>query len=537
MTCKKICIISIVLAFLLVILYSCHKNFLVENSSDQFSVAEAKEWYYASFKKSDEWQNSTTKGKQLPDWKHGTSIRIGTLEIVEFPLSKSKRSIAIPHHINTALSTQDAMEIAEGSLSRIYFIKNSTGNIAVRELDIVPTKDYLKSKRHDISGLQMGSKNNDFTGLIITKNWNDSTLVRHQLSGGKMKGRGTPPRGNKYLQLQSPNISTQKSADSSASSPKILSSIPGLKADMGGGMEGDCIQLVCIWEQDCQQVLMNDQWVDEFCGDWYNTGDCWQEDFCDEGGGGSECSPATEGCACELWGLGCGANQPPDSPEIPSDSKDPCSQLALAIAKYGQAVLSEQLNSLLQLSNPTGFEYGFLQNVSELSENAQYLITDRKTDYSQTSVNLRQYYTWDATVGYTIGQIHNHPDGTAASSTDIFDMYVHYVNLVNAGASESEINYFKSHTSVTIVTTERTFIFMVADWNAFANLYNNKTSHFDDGMMANIDYPDEYLKQLLKAFGTTLNTFSNQGESSNTNFHRIEYDQVSNNINTTECNN
>lgn len=67
-------IITVILLFTM--FYSCRKYFHYGNSTTEFTVEEAEDWYYTVFKKSREWKRSPTSNKQLPDWDHGSYVKI-----------------------------------------------------------------------------------------------------------------------------------------------------------------------------------------------------------------------------------------------------------------------------------------------------------------------------------------------------------------------------------------------------------------------------------------------------------------------------
>ncbi len=56
------------------------------------------------------------------------------------------------------------------------------------KLYYVPEYKYLLSKGYDISERMLYKTNDDFTGLLITKKWNDEVLSYHKLKNGKIEG-------------------------------------------------------------------------------------------------------------------------------------------------------------------------------------------------------------------------------------------------------------------------------------------------------------------------------------------------------------
>ena len=263
-------IISITLTFI-----ACRKNF-TESAIDIFSQSEAKEWYYGTFKKSPEWQQSNEKGEKLPDWKNGTYRRVGNMEIVEFPLMKERKSYSIPSA--SKLSSSEIRKIADGSLSRIAFIRASNSEIVVRELDYIPDIDFLKVKGYDISDIRLGSKENNFSGRVITKKWDGTILSTRKFENGKITKSG------KRINNANFNIKSLSSATTNNS--------------------GGCAMVeIMEYERTCTEVHRGDVWIPTGeCTPWEPTGNSWVEEQCSP----SECDyGSSEECECQLFGMGC----------------------------------------------------------------------------------------------------------------------------------------------------------------------------------------------------------------------------------------
>src|SRR5205085_475393 len=96
----------------LVFAFACQKETSSKATSSNFNPTIAKEWYYAEFKKSAEWQGSDMKGKKLPDWENGVVSKIGNNEIVEFPLVKKTKSFPLS-------SVAEGRTLSQAELSRL----------------------------------------------------------------------------------------------------------------------------------------------------------------------------------------------------------------------------------------------------------------------------------------------------------------------------------------------------------------------------------------------------------------------------------
>lgn len=259
-----------------IVFLACQKE--VSSPEKQYTTFDdkaAKEWYYGTFKKSVDWQGSSEKGTKLPDWKHPLRAKIGKNELVEFPLIKKNSSYPISaNNQGKTLTTDEIKRIANASISRIVFIKNPSGQLAIREVDYIPDWNYLQRKGFDISSIDIQSASNDYSGRIIVKKWNGEIVSMAMLENGKIIKRGVKSN------------TLQKN-----------------KEQANGLTETEqCFeQQFCIWQQDCVVQIYGDGMMIQECTSWYNTGECWMEYWCEEGGD-----------PCELYGMGCGDPEEPD---------------------------------------------------------------------------------------------------------------------------------------------------------------------------------------------------------------------------------
>jgi hypothetical protein len=278
--------------------HGCQKDF-GENTIDIFSQSEAKEWYYGTFKKSPEWQQSNEKGKKLPDWKNGTYRRVGNMEIVEFPLMKERKTHSIPSA--SKLSISDISKIADGSLSRIVFIRTSNIEIFVRELDYIPNIDFLKLKGYDISDIELGNRENNFSGRIITKKWDGTILSTRISENGKITKTG-----------------------------KRINNVNLKSLSLTSATKDNCEYIVTEdYEKICFFSLVGDDvWEFLRCTEWEPTGNysideyCYSDTYeCDYG--------STESCECQLYGMGCEGNSDVGNDGDGSDSDDGLSNIVV----------------------------------------------------------------------------------------------------------------------------------------------------------------------------------------------------------------
>ena len=276
------------------VLFSCRREIAAEQENRQtdFTSAAAKEWYYATFKKSAEWQESSQKGKKLPEWNHPNVSKLGSTEFVEYPLKKAHSAypITATDFSGKSLNVQETVRTAEASTSKIVFFKQPSGKIIVREFDYIPDWNYLNAKKFDIGNTSILGQQADFTGRVIVKNWKGDIINMAYYENGIAKMRGR--KAGKSANLN-----------------------PGTPIDNENCHEAE----FCIWQQDCDLSIYGDGMVTYECTNWYNTGECWMEYWCDEGGD-----------PCEVAGIGChdegrdSGDEPPSPPEIVNNVDDPC---------------------------------------------------------------------------------------------------------------------------------------------------------------------------------------------------------------------
>ena len=176
--------IGLIIFIALVGILACNKD-TDDVKSDIFTQASAEEWFNSTFKKSEEWQQNADSENKVPDWSNGTYLKKDSIEVFEFPLIENKATISVP--ADKTITSNETKKILDATLSRMVIIKTSTNEMIVRKLYYVPEYKYLLSKGYDISNVMFNKTNDDFTGLLITKKWNDEVLSYHQLENGKIE--------------------------------------------------------------------------------------------------------------------------------------------------------------------------------------------------------------------------------------------------------------------------------------------------------------------------------------------------------------
>ena len=349
----------------------------VSSLNSEFNAAAAKEWYYETFKKSAEWLSSPLHGKKLPDWKNGIYKKIGTMEIVEFPLVTAKKTIMIPS--GSSLSTADKKRITEASLIKIAFI-HKNNKVEVRETDYIPDLSYLQKHNYDISNASLLNINNDFSGQIVIKDWKGSIVSIRLMQNGKI---------TKNVKIKTGDKSTINSIQSNAA--KV----------------SDCDEDMweCMFELWCDVTTYGDgmQVIDN-C-EWINTGVCWPAE--------SNCPPDPcdglndEECACLFYGICGGAD------DDPPPQQDPCAE-----AQPG----ADKAKALSQNSNYTSGKTAVQTAASsDGNEHAISFGKDANGNIITSSISTGNDHT--GTVGSVTNQfadLHNHQGVLPPSSGDLY---------------------------------------------------------------------------------------------------------------------
>lgn len=192
---------------LIVLVQACRKfNFLAEETKPPaFTVAEAKEWYYGVFKKSDEYINSLPGNKvegilnqgtgssnnpyptiKYPYWNLGLEQNSANWEIVELPIMYTLNKIILPG--TSQMSAADREKVYKGISNRLLIMRNAGGIITTRILNYIPDKAYLAMKGGDISEEKFLTLHKEFTGHVIVRKWNEQILAGYKIENGEVVG-------------------------------------------------------------------------------------------------------------------------------------------------------------------------------------------------------------------------------------------------------------------------------------------------------------------------------------------------------------
>jgi hypothetical protein len=201
---KTLLKLSVLTLLLIITVIGCKKILQDTNGLDnEFNSAFVKNWYYTSFDKTALIGDNTKSIKKLPDWKNGVYYKMSNLQIMQFPLLKNNKEAYIPQ--KSTLSEADKKRVVNASLHTVVFIKDAKGIITVTELDYIPDWYYLQAKQFDISNTSIYSHNNDFTGYVIKRNWNNdkNPVYMYDYKNGK-KGKALRISYNKPIVTRNP---------------------------------------------------------------------------------------------------------------------------------------------------------------------------------------------------------------------------------------------------------------------------------------------------------------------------------------------
>lgn len=359
---RKISVTFAVIAMILLV-QACRKfDFTTkESKTPEFTVAEAKEWYYGVFKKSAGYKQvdlsspfapdpdyllssntrtNSTFFKKYPYWNKAIHYSSGNIQVVEMPVAYEANILVLPGM--QKLSAEDRKKVAASSLQKILFIKNANQSVSVRMVTLIPSLAYLKSKDFDISDNTMQNPDKNFDGVVVIRNWQEKIINVIEVKDAKYTRK----------------IKLVKSAVQ-PTNPNNTSNNIALRSTDG-----------CGWSLTVRTVRYcisttgssGDQPpADPECpsGDWgeYQEEE-WEYVPCegDEEDPFQDCiemGNSNEQCSCDIYGLGCGGegDQPPgDDPSYPVSEIDNLVDPCLRAAK--NKVTNENLkNFITQLYN------------------------------------------------------------------------------------------------------------------------------------------------------------------------------------------
>ena len=123
---------------------------------------------------------------------------------------------------------------------------------------------------------------------------------------------------------------------------------------------------------------------------------------------------------------------------------------------------------------------------------------------------LSSKFTWNASEGYTIGFVHDHPADKAPSPNDIFDMVEYGMSNPDLERSWGGKAFFLNNASVTVIASDLTYVVTINDWDALQALYNTFHSNeaaFNQSFEKKADAYNSGMKALIRTFGNSINLY------------------------------
>ena len=149
--------------------------------------------------------------------------------------------------------------------------------------------------------------------------------------------------------------------------------------------------------------------------------------------------------------------------------EDPCAKKGALQTQINNAVIDTLKTKILAKTD--GKEWGAKQSLNSLSMTSGYKTTPLLTNGAVDYVNIG--FSWNATEGYSIGSVHNHPSGNAPSYDDVFKMVSNLSEPGIAASGLNGINFYKNNVSTTIVTSSGTYVVTVKNWQELNISFGN----------------------------------------------------------------
>ncbi|EDM35212.1 hypothetical protein PBAL39_17061 [Pedobacter sp. BAL39] len=163
----------------------------------------------------------------------------------------------------------------------------------------------------------------------------------------------------------------------------------------------------------------------------------------------------------------------PMNPEPNPPKEDPCDRVTEVINNASNPNITDQNNNIRNAGNMSvpPREFGADEKLNTL--------VDGDYKYTNTRAGGAQYFeanfTWNSQDGYSTGFSHYHPDGTAPSPLDAFELLRNLTLPGLAGGSSSDIAFYKQHASLTTISsTGQQYTLTIADWGLLKGIYETR---------------------------------------------------------------
>ena len=199
---KRIFVLFVWLFVLVVIFQACRKMdfFRNQRGDAEFTIKQAKNWWYADFRKTSEYKNidansifvpstlndTTHPFAKMPSWKRGKTYKVGDFAFAELPLSYSSGIFITPEK---GLSVSQLTQLKNTSLRRLLLVRDPSNKITVRIVEIIPDYKYAESNNFDISRIKAGAITENysgFSGWIYVRTWGETYKEDWRFDYGKI---------------------------------------------------------------------------------------------------------------------------------------------------------------------------------------------------------------------------------------------------------------------------------------------------------------------------------------------------------------
>ncbi len=196
------------LLLITVVINSCRKRDLITPPiKEKFSVQEAKDWFYGSFVKTEEYKNLNKSSldrkssksistfsdlfdngkiptQKYPSWKMAKHDDKKKYSVIEMPYAAENKYFEIKNNVHT---DAEKRKLAHYTLTNAIIVKDSKGNIFPRIVHITPDSQYLRKENFDISNNGIVNMDNDFSGYVNIYRWNGEGLKKFYFKNGKIE--------------------------------------------------------------------------------------------------------------------------------------------------------------------------------------------------------------------------------------------------------------------------------------------------------------------------------------------------------------
>jgi hypothetical protein len=208
---------------------------------------------------------------------------------------------------------------------------------------------------------------------------------------------------------------------------------------------------------------------------------------------------------------GGGTGSPPTAPT--PDTYNLCDRLAKVHAVASNESFAKKNTDARMSTAATGNEYGYEQNLTSVN-GSTYKNIELRTDNSTNSFNSN--FSWNATNGYTIGDVHTHPLNSAPSPADIFGMVKNLNNTTLQNSGAADITFYKQNVSITVLTPGGNYVVTVKDWTqlsaAYAT-YTNDITAYNTNYAALMSQPGGSIKAILGLLGNAINLYKSDSNN------------------------